>query len=85
MKLVYSYSAGDDSDRLDPQIALRVLDKLEWFANSPNPLFFAKPLKDMSPATHRFRVGNYRILVAVKEDELWVLAVKHRKEVYLWI
>ncbi len=71
MKLIYSRSASDDLDKLNPKIALRILDKIEWFINSPNPLAFAKRLNGMLPATHRFRVGNYRILVEIVMEEVY--------------
>ena len=82
--MVYSKTASRDLNTLNPRLALRILNKLEWFLSTPNPLNFAKPLIGMLPATHRFRIGNYRAIIEAKPEkgEIWILSIKHRKEIY---
>ncbi|MBI4975692.1 type II toxin-antitoxin system RelE/ParE family toxin [Candidatus Peregrinibacteria bacterium] len=84
MRLVYSKTASKDLNNLNPRLALRILNKLEWFLNTTHPLSFAKPLANMSPATHRFRIGDYRAIIEAKTEkgEIWILSIKHRKEIY---
>ncbi len=84
MRLVYSKTASNDLNNLNPKLALRILNKLEWFLKTPNPLSFATPLANMLPATHRFRIGNYRAIIELRKskEEIWILSIKHRKEIY---
>jgi len=63
----------------------RVLDKLEFFEKSGDPLRLAKKLKGLDNI-YRFRMGDYRILVQPKENGNWVvlviLKIGHRRAVY---
>lgn len=70
---------------LDRDIASRILTKIEWLAQHPetlrNPLkHLPKDLKNL----HKYRVGNYRILLWVDhENEILTLyGVEHRRLVY---
>lgn len=42
----------------------------------------SKPLHNLAPATHRFRIGNYRILYRRDGSEVLILRIGHRKDVY---
>ena len=55
----------------------RKLLKLKDFPNIPN----IKKLTNFEPA-YRLRVGNYRILFDVYEDNIIIARVLHRKESY---
>ncbi len=85
MKLVFAEPAVKSLTKLPPKLARRIVEKMQWFVAQEDPLSFAKPLKNSDFGSHRFRVGDYRILVDVKNDRisiLFVLAVKHRKDAY---
>lgn len=71
-----------DLEKLPRDIQLRIIKKLEFFSNQQDPFIFSKPLVDLPPATHRFRVGNYRIAFYVKQETIYVERVRHRREVY---
>ncbi len=79
-------NAENDLAALDPKIAHRILEKLEWFKGTPNPLIFAKRLTNPSSGTYRFRVGDYRIFFDInsrgKITILVILRIKHRREAY---
>jgi len=48
----------------------------------PNPYLAGEPLRQ-SPKGHRkLRVGDYRVIYRVKGNEIIVLKIGHRKEVY---
>jgi mRNA interferase RelE/StbE len=49
-----------------------------------NPLDFGKPLQYSLKGLRRLRVGDYRVIFQILNDEKTVLIVKigHRKEVY---
>jgi mRNA interferase RelE/StbE len=49
-----------------------------------DPRLFGKPLKGNLLEYWRYRVGDYRIICKIEDDELVILVVRvaHRKEVY---
>lgn len=58
------------------------MEKVRFFTTSGQPLRFAKPLIDLPPATHRFRVGKYRVCFFIQGNELIINAVDLREDVY---
>jgi len=75
--------AEDDLARLDKQVAIRVVKRLQWFEENfehitPEPL--SGPLADL----YKFRVGNYRVLYDIlREDQVLLIhRIRHRSEVY---
>lgn len=67
---------------LDKNIQKRILEKLEFYCSQDQPLHFAEPLVHSQFGKWRFRVGGYRVLFDVEAEEIVVLAVGHRREVY---
>lgn len=67
--------------RLDRREAKRLVEAAEALADDPRPTGAEKV--QGSPYL-RIRVGNYRIVYEVRDEELVVLVVKvgHRREVY---
>ena len=80
--LLYKRPAVKDVQKLTPQVKKRLKTKLEWFINQQNPLSFAEHLTKPADAQYRFRVGVYRILFDVEGNNLVILRIQHRKEVY---
>lgn len=85
-RVVYAKHALEDLQRLDRSVAKRIIAKIGKFAERENPLQFAKPLKPPFQGRWRFRIGDYRVIVRMSKDGaiyvLFVLRIKHRKEVY---
>ena len=74
-----------DLSKLDQPIAEQILKKLHWLAEHPDALRF--PLKHMPPdlkGLHKYRVGDYRILVwpDYKQRRLILYGVEHRRSIY---
>ncbi|GAC1391878.1 MAG: type II toxin-antitoxin system RelE/ParE family toxin [Candidatus Saccharimonadales bacterium] len=80
--LVYKRPAVKSIQKLSPQIIKRLKLKLEYFIAQDDPLVFTKTLTKPSDAQYRFRVGNYRVLFDIENDNLVILLVQHRKDVY---
>lgn len=75
----------EDKEQLDPQVKKRVLNKIKWLAKNPSQI--PAPMKYLPEdltGLRRYRVGDWRVLFWVKEDEKMIIlyGVKHRKEVY---
>ena len=81
-RLVYKKPAVRSIDKLPPHIKKRIKAKLEWFIAQKQPLSFADHLTKPADAHYRYRVGVYRILFDVEDNNIIVLLVQHRSEVY---
>ena len=82
MFFTFSESAAKDVKKLPAATKRQFKAKLVYWQSQTDPLHFAKPLVKHREATHRFRIGVYRVLVKVIGDELRILRVRHRKDVY---
>ena len=80
--LLYKKQAVKAIEGLSPPIKKRLKTKLEWFAGQADPLYFAEPLTKPANARYRFRVGNYRILFDIENQNIVILYVEHRRDVY---
>jgi mRNA interferase RelE/StbE len=71
--------------KLDRPIAKRIWRFLEdRIASSDDPRAFGKPLQHNLAGKWRYRVGDYRILCNIEDDNLIVLVVEigHRSSIY---
>jgi mRNA interferase RelE/StbE len=71
--------------RLDRTASGRILGWMESrLAATDNPRQWGKALKGVYAGKWRFRVGDYRIICQIRDDELLILAldVGHRRDIY---
>lgn len=81
---VFSSDARKDLLKLSKPIALRLEEKIRWYAHQEDPLEFAEPLKGEGKF-YRFRIGDYRAIFSIEQGKVIILlvhAVKNRKEAY---
>jgi mRNA interferase RelE/StbE len=78
----YDPRAMKELTRLDRPIALRVVKAVDRLGAQPRPQG-ARSLVGY-PGLWRIRVGDYRVVYAIKDAELVVLVLRvaHRKDVY---
>ena len=78
--------AQKNLDRLDPQIARRILTFLyERIAPLENPRSIGEPLKGSRLGDFwKYRVGDYRIITSIEDNALKVLVVQigNRRDIY---
>ena len=79
-KIVFTRRAMKDISRLQPGVKERIGDALTRY--SKDPLGYARRMVDPSLGSYRFRVGDYRVIFDLEGDEIIVLRVGHRKEIY---
>ena len=60
----------------------RIHRKLQWLAAQADPLRRAKPLVNLPPATHRFRIGIYRVSFYLAGGTIFVERVEVRGQAY---
>ncbi|GIW65430.1 MAG: translation repressor RelE [Candidatus Parcubacteria bacterium] len=83
MGYCFKPSALKDLQKLPKQIQKRILEKLDFYVSSPNPLKFDEKLQSKDLGDYRYRVGDYRIIFDFddKLKALIILKVGHRKDV----
>lgn len=70
-----------DIPRLDPPVRRRIKAAIESKL-SDRPEDTAKPLAYTTQRLWSLRVGDWRVIFALREDEVWILKIGHRREVY---
>lgn len=80
-KFTISSSFVESFERLEKSVQKQVKVKLDFLRQTENPLPLAKKLEGYSDI-FRFRTGNYRIVFRLEGNEIFLLRVKDRKDVY---
>ena len=78
--LVYKQSVAKDLAGLGKAEARRVLDKIEKELPARADAYPA--LKGPFAGLRKFRVGDYRVVFAILGNQVLVLRIGHRREVY---
>ena len=81
----YSAKAVKELKKIDKKAASTIIDYLNDIAQQEDPRSKGKALRGDKRQFWRYRVGNYRILCSIEDEELVILATHlgHRKDVYL--
>lgn len=77
-----THRGAKDFEKLPPKMKKRIGEKLLYYASLRNPLVAARPLINLPPATHRYRVGKYRISFFVRKKVIFVERVELRGRAY---
>jgi len=75
----YDVLSADDRSRIE--------EKLRYLKSHPNIFTVIKRIENLDPATHRVRIGNYRILLRLDQENaeemiFILLKLGHRREIY---
>ncbi len=79
-QLIYTQRARRDLRRLDADIKQRIRLTLEKYRD--NPRLYVQKLTYPEFGSYRCRVGDYRVIFDITEEQLIVLRVGHRSEIY---
>ena len=79
-RISYKKSVQKDLASLSKAEARRVLDKIEKELTSRPEK--CPPLKGLFAGLRKLRVGDYRVIFVVQEEEVLVLRIGHRRDVY---
>lgn len=71
-------------NKLDKPVRDRIKAFLDQLVRQDNPRISGKALQGKLSAYWRYRVGDYRLICQIQDDELIVLVVElgHRKDIY---
>jgi mRNA interferase RelE/StbE len=78
--ILYKKSVQRDLKKLGKPEALKILDQLE-IDLSKKPASYPL-LKGKFAGLRKYRVGDYRIIYAILDENVVVLRIGHRREVY---
>jgi mRNA interferase RelE/StbE len=79
-KIVYKRSVQKDLARLDKSTARRILNKIE--SELPAKAGTCPSLKGEFAGLRKFRMGDFRVIFVILDDEVQVLRIGDRKDVY---
>ena len=69
-----------DIPRLDPPLRRRIRAAIESKLTK-HPEDIAKPLAYTTRRLWSLRVGDWRVIFALRENEVWILRIGHRRDV----
>lgn len=84
-EVLYTKKAKKSIGKLDTSIKILIKSRIDKnLVNTENPRLYGNALTGNLRNYWRYRVGNYRIIAEVKDNELIVLAVDvgHRRKIY---
>jgi len=67
--------------RLDAEIRKRI-ERAINFRLSVSPKIFGKPLQYSMKGLWSLRVGDWRVVYKMKKNEVWILRICYRREIY---
>jgi mRNA interferase RelE/StbE len=70
-----------DIPLLDAKLRTRIKNAIESrLATAPH--LYGEPLRKTLRGYWKLRVGDYRVVFKIADEEVWVLGIIHRKKVY---
>ncbi len=78
-KIVPTKTFTKDFKRLPPETKRRVLAALERIKQNP---YQGRKVKAVETGEWRWRVGDYRIRYDIEGEDIVLLRVRHRREIY---
>lgn len=82
IKINFSNQAKKDFKKLDKSLQSFINEKLKFYSRNSNILSWSKPLKNLTPATHRFRVRKYRIYFYLLKNTIFIERIILRGQAY---
>ncbi len=71
-------------EKLENNIADRIVEKLYYYASLPNPKDYAEAVVDFEYWSHRYRIGDYRVIVDFDDEGRMIIVglIGNRRDVY---
>ena len=77
----YHKEVSTDIQKIPKNIKIRIRKAIEERL-LVDPLKYGNPLRRSLQGYRKLRVGDYRVIYKIKENEITILKIGHRKEVY---
>jgi mRNA interferase RelE/StbE len=79
-KIVFTRRALKDLEKMPKNEKNRIGEKLKEYAQEP--MKYARKLISPRIGTYRFRIGDYRIIFDIESDEIVILRIGNRQDIY---
>lgn len=79
-KIVLTKRAIKDIEKIEINTKMDIGNKLRTLID--DPLKVSKKLSNPIIGTYRFRIGDYRVIFDLGKDEVIILRVGHRRDIY---
>jgi len=84
-KIVFSPKSKKDIKKIDKKIQIKIIEKISLLSSNFDLISPSiKKLIASANASHRLRIGNYRVLYDIyhKDKAILIIRIGHRKDVY---
>jgi mRNA interferase RelE/StbE len=81
VKIEWTEPAARDLEKLDRQVARRILKRLTWLSKNFDSVT-PEPLTGELRGAFKFRVGEWRVVYTVEGKTIVIQFVGHRREIY---
>jgi len=79
-KIVLTKRALKDIEKIDIKTRANIGNKLKSLTD--DPMKISKKLSNPIIGTYRYRIGDYRIIFDIENDEVIILRIGHRRDIY---
>ena len=82
-RFIFTHFAKKQFQTYENKVQEKIIQKLKILKQHDYIFSVLKTLVDFEPATHRLRIGDYRLILKwEKPNTFLILAVGHRKNIY---
>ena len=81
-KFIFSKYAKKQFDRVYESDKKRIITKLTFLKEISDIYDYIKPVRNLLPSTHRIRISNFRLLIKIENNNIIILKVWHRRDIY---
>ena len=81
MRVEWTRGAVEDLEKLDRQVAQRVLKRVTWLAENFHRIV-PEPLSGEFKGAYKLRVGDWRVIYTVEGELIVIRLIGHRREIY---
>jgi mRNA interferase RelE/StbE len=78
--LVYTHKAAKDIHNIEPRVRKRIGKALLRYKE--DPIKYSRKMINSEHVSYRFRIGDYRVIFDIENDDIVVLRIGHRREIY---
>lgn len=82
LNLTFAKGVSKNFAKLERSVQKRIQIKLQYWFRLDDPLQFSNHLVGYFPPHYRFRIGEYRVIGRMENDDFVVIAIGHRREIY---
>ena len=79
-EIILTHRAIKDLEQVDRQEKQKIASKLQQYAHDPKR--YARRLINSRLGNYRFRIGDYRIIFDIEDQQLIILRIGLRKDIY---